>query len=175
MVPQPASGPDGSRVHVNGGGFDNGETVTVSFLGQTVATAITDRTGAYHISFILPMATGPGPFNISAVGSTSLIQISAPFVIIPIVTITPDTGPSNTVIAVTGNSFRSTETVTISWYDPNTNTSYLLKKVTSTKQGTFKTNVQAESHLVSGDTYYVQATDEQGNFSYYGQAAFIAQ
>lgn len=175
LVPQPASGPDGSRVHVSGGGFDAGETVTVSFLGQTVAKAIADRTGAYHISFILPMATGPGPFNISAVGSTSLIQISTPFVIIPAVTITPDTGPSNTVIAVTGNSFRATETVSIWWYDPNKNVSYLLKKVTSTKQGTFKTYVQAESNLISGDTYYIQATDEQGNFSYYGQATFIAQ
>jgi hypothetical protein len=85
--------------------------VTVSFLGQTVATAITDQTGHYSTSFELPQATGPGLFSIDSLGATSQIQTSADFVVIPKITITPATGPSNTAITVTGNSFRPTETV----------------------------------------------------------------
>ncbi|MFL5667083.1 MAG: hypothetical protein ACJ8BW_37900 [Ktedonobacteraceae bacterium] len=175
LVPQPTSGPDGSRVHVSGGGFDAGETVSVSFLGQTVATAITDQTGHYSTSFVLPQATGPGLFSIDSLGATSQLQTSANFVVTPKITITPATGPSNTVITVTGNSFRPTETVSIWWYDQYTNTRYSLTTVTTTQQGTFKALVKAEANLVSGNTYDIQAIDQQGGFTYLGQAIFTAQ
>lgn len=171
ILTQPTSGPDGSIVDVLGGGFDAGETVSVSFLGQVVATATTDRTGAFATSFVVPQATGPGAYFVTAIGETSQLKAETYFTVVPAVTLNPNTGPSGTTIIVTGNSFRPTETVSIWWYDPHTNSNYLLTKVTTTAQGTFSTKVQAEQHLINGYVYYVQAVDVWGQ----GQAPFTAQ
>ncbi len=124
---------------------------------------------------MLPQATGPGLFSIDSLGATSQLQTSADFVVIPKITITPATGPSNTAITATGNSFRPTETVSIWWYDQYTNSRYSLATVTTTQQGTFKALVKAEANLVSGKMYDVQAIDQQGGFTYLGQAIFTAQ
>ncbi|MHB8597809.1 MAG: hypothetical protein ACYDER_13465 [Ktedonobacteraceae bacterium] len=171
----PTSGPDGTTVSVSAGGYDAGETVTVSFHGQSVGTATSDKTGAISTSFVLPQATGPGLFEVDGRGATSQIDPSANFAVIPGETISPNTGPSNTSITVTGDSFLANETVTIYWYDPNFNMRYTLGTVTTTNTGTFETQVTAPPNLISGDIYYVQSVDQQGSLNYYGQAVFTAQ
>lgn len=51
----PSSGPAGTKVHVKGGGFDAGETVTVSYQGTTVGTATTLSNGSFSkVSFVVP-------------------------------------------------------------------------------------------------------------------------
>jgi hypothetical protein len=172
---QPTSGPDGTTVSVSAGGYDAGETVTVSFHEQSMGTATADKTGAISTSFVLPQATGPGLFSVDGRGANSQMDLTADFAVIPDEAITPNTGPSNTRITVTGDSFLPNETVTIYWRDPNFNMTYTLGTVTTTSTGTFETQVTAPANLISSDTYYVWSVDQQGGLSYYGQAAFIAQ
>ena len=175
LVLQPNIGPDGTTLSVNAGGYDARESVTVSFHGQREGTTIADKTGAISTSFVLPQATGPGLFPVDGLGASSQLDPSTNFAVIPDETITPNTGPSSTRITVTGDSFLANETVTIYWYDPNFNMRYTLGTATTTNTGTFETQVTAPPNLISGDIYYVQSFDQQGGWSYYGQAAFTAQ
>lgn len=175
LVLQPTTGPDGTTLSVNGGGYNAEEAVTVSFHGQSEGIATADKTGAISTSFVLPQATGPGLFSIDGRGATSQIDPSTNFAVIPGETITPNTGLSNIRITVTGDSFLASETVTIYWYDPNFNSRYTLGTVTTTNTGTFETKVTAPPNLISGDIYYVQSVDQQGGWSYYGQAVFTAR
>ena len=54
---QPASGNKGTKVTVNGAGFANGETITLSFEGITLdAKAITDNAGSFSTAFEVPQS-----------------------------------------------------------------------------------------------------------------------
>ncbi|MBM4446923.1 MAG: hypothetical protein FJ023_06170 [Chloroflexi bacterium] len=52
---QPASGNKGTKITVSGTGFNNGETITLSFEGMTLdAKAIADNTGSFSAAFEAP-------------------------------------------------------------------------------------------------------------------------
>jgi uncharacterized repeat protein (TIGR01451 family) len=87
----PTSGPVAQVVTVNGSGYGNGETVTISFNGSPVATTpaivTTSGTGTFSASFNVP-AVPPGFYNVSAHGNTSLATFNATFQVVTTATTT---------------------------------------------------------------------------------------
>lgn len=174
IVITPSSGPVGTKVHVKGGGFSAGETVTVSYQGITVGTAISASNGSFtNLSFVVPTTTSIGYTTVQAVGGTTGIIASATFTVTPRLTILPNTGTSGASITVTGKNFSPSNTVYLYWYDPSTGNYTYFGSFSTSATGTFKTTITAPSGLVSGNTYYVQGYDGPTNIL--AQAAFVAQ
>lgn len=165
IIPTPGSGKFGQKIHLNGGGFANGETVTISMGNTQVTTATTDTNGAFHTTFTVPPDAQPGnyPCYLCAVGSTSGTYVNADFIVLPSVKITPTKGPSGTTITVSGNGYFSYDLVSIYWFDPSTNTQTQLTSV-YTNGNTFQTTITSPSNLTTGTTYsvVVQDSDNEG-------------
>jgi hypothetical protein len=153
---QPSSGPTGTTVNVNGGWFDSSETITLTFLGNTVATATTDSTGTFNVTFVVPMSLSPASYEVTAKGSTSGLVGGAAFTVTPVLTINPSTGSSGTSITVKGKSFSPSKNLTVWWYNPVNGTSIQIGTVTTNLSGAFQTTVSAPTGLTSGNTYYIQ-------------------
>lgn len=160
IIPTPGSGKIGQKIHLNGGGFANGETVTISMGNTQVTTATSDTNGAFHTTFNVPPDAQPGnyPCYLCAVGSTSGTYVNADFIVLPSVKITPTKGSSGTSITVAVNGYFSYDLVSIYWFDPNTNTQTQLTSV-YTNGNTFQTTFTAPSNLTTGTTYSVVVQD----------------
>jgi hypothetical protein len=163
IIPIPGSGKIGQKIQLKGGGFANGETVTVTMIYTQVATATADANGAFHTTFVVPTTAQPGNYfcNLCAVGSTSGTSVDVSFIVLPSVTITPKKGPSGTSITVSGNGYFPYDLVFIYWLDPSTNTQTQLTTVNTTSNA-FQTTVTAPANLTSGSTYYVVVQDSNG-------------
>ena len=173
IIPTPGSGKIGQKIHLSGGGFVNGETVTISMSNTQVATATADTNGAFRTTFVVPPDAQPGNYfcNLCAVGSTSGQSANVSFIVLPSMTITPQQGPSGTTITVSGNGYFPYDTVWIYWFDPNTNTQTQLTSV-NTNGNSFQTTITAPSNLTTGTTYdiVVQDADNEGTI----QLPFLA-
>lgn len=175
FILQPSSGPTGTPVKVNGGGYGANETISMTMQGvkgAPVVTTTTDATGAFTLTYTIPLSLNAGGYMLFGKGSTSGISVGMSFVITPVLTITPTTGKSQTAITVTGQSFSPSRVLSIYWYDPTDNTNILLTTVTSSSIGAFTANIKAPTNLVSGVTYYIQVF---GDYASTPQVAFIAQ
>lgn len=169
VIVKPSQGPLGTTIHINTGGFDAHEMVTIRFGGMNIATASANASGAVHTTAVITI--NPDSNTIQAVGETSGLTFDTTFTIIPNLSINPTSGTSGTKITVTGQNFQNDNLVEIYWYDPSTGSSTRLTAVW-TSGTSFTTTVIAPSGLISGNTYYVQAYNEGGPTV---QAAFIAQ
>lgn len=163
IIPIPGSGKIGQKIQIKGGGFANGETVTVTMIYTQVATATADANGAFHTTFVVPTTAQPGNYfcNLCAVGSTSGTSVNVSFIVLPSVTITPKKGLSGATITVSGNGYFPYDLVFIYWLDPSTNTQTQLTSVNTTSNA-FQTTVTAPAGLTSGNTYYVVVQDADG-------------
>ena len=172
LVLSPSSGIAGTKVHVTGGDFGSGDSITVTFNNTTVATATTSAIGAFSISFVVPTTTTLGGYNVQATDNTLGENVYSLFNVTPSITITPTTGTSSTAIKVTGKLFTPNSTVYLYWYDPAT-ANYFIESLATSAKGTFSTTITSPISLVSGNTYYVQAYD--GTTDELAQVAFVAQ
>jgi len=173
IIIDPETGPAGTKVHVKGGGFGGVETVTVSFNGTNMVTATSDASGAFKATFAVPKDLKIGRYQVQATGSSSGVSLSTIFMIPPSMSITPTTGPSGTVITVTGKRYSHSNSVDILWNDPNYGGYTYLGSANTSPKGTFTTTVTAPSGIISGLTYDVIVIDGPTRAS--AQAPFIAQ
>ena len=172
LVLSPSSGAAGTKIHVTGGGFASGESVTVTFNNANPITATASATGAWSAYFVVPTTTTLGSYTVQATGGTSNISVTNTFDVTPTLVITPTTGTSSTAIKVTGKLFTPNSTAYLYWYDPSTG-QYSLGSFTPNAKGTFSTTITPPISLASGSTYYVQVYD--GPTNEIVQAAFVAQ
>lgn len=173
LVLSPSQGHVGTTLHVRGGGFDANETVTLSYEGTTVATPSTDSMGGFTTSFVVPNTIISGIVTVQATGESSAISASAQFTVLADLKITPTTGPSGTVITLTGKGYAGFSLINIYWYDPHTKTKTFLSSISTSATGTFTTTITAPSGLTSGNTYFVQTVDTTTTVT--TQAEFVAQ
>jgi hypothetical protein len=119
------TGPSGTEISLSGTGFDGGEAVEIRFHTDAMATAQADGAGAFSgIRARIPGtfdAFAPQQFDIIAVGRSSSRSARATFELtrVPGVTSTPTlstsrgSGPSGTVIMLSGAGFSGGEVVDI--------------------------------------------------------------
>ncbi len=74
-------GPPTSKVKVSGRGFGASETVDVSFDATTVATAMTDPTGAFTARFKALRSATPGSHTVTATAQSSGLSAQASFLV----------------------------------------------------------------------------------------------
>lgn len=175
LILAPGFGSAGSRVRVFGGCFARGEQVTLAFQDGSSTIVTASRTGAFNLSFIVPVTTYLRPYTyytVQATGNSSGTSASTAFYIYPKLTLTPDTGLAGTVVAVKGASFDPNVVITLSIYDLNTATLTALKTVTSKATGQFQTTITIPGGLAPGQPYEIQAQGPSGPVI---QALFFVQ
>lgn len=182
VILSPNAGTIGTTVSLIGGGFGSNEGVKILFQGKLVASPGTNVNGAFKASFIVPATAKIGfQFNdIVASGKTSGVGASATFTVEPNLSISPNQGPSGTLIQVRGSHFTPNGFATILWIFPGTGGSggsgggqLFLTNVQVSANGTFNVTVTAPGGLVAGHTNFVQAIDDTTGAS--NQVKFFAQ
>jgi len=182
IIPNPASGTIGITVTLNGGSFGGNEGVKILFQGTLMAHAYTNAKGFFTTSFIVPSTAkiGFGYNDILASGKTSGVAANATFSVKPNLSISPNTGPSGTLITVKGGHFTPSGSVEILWVFSNGGGSggsggntLFLTRAQASAHGTFTVTVSAPGGLIPGQIYYVQAIDDQTGGS--NQVKFHAQ
>src|SRR5260370_36861882 len=115
IIPTPGKGSSGQKIQLKGGGFVNGETVTVWLQRTQVATATANANGGFSKSFVVPTSAQPGNYfcNLCAAGSSGKTGVFPGFFILPSVRMTPKKRPSGTVVTVSGYGFSYGDTVSI--------------------------------------------------------------
>lgn len=112
LVMNPASGTAGSTVTVNGYGFTRSSAVTLDFDGNTQALgATTDAAGSFSGNYQVPEAVGGE--HIIRVRDNAGSEATAAFTVVASLTISPDSGPSGTVVKVNGVGFKADAPVII--------------------------------------------------------------
>lgn len=115
----PTSGPAGTVVNVFGSGFDlNGAPITVTFDGKVVATTTTDNNGNFSTDFkVFTPILGPQSVTAKALLSTasSIFTVTSGS---PVIQLEPTSGPSGTLVNITGLNFSKNFGVNV-LYDEN--------------------------------------------------------
>jgi hypothetical protein len=168
----PSQGHLGTTVDVTGGAFGGTEGVMVSYGGTVVASATTSRPCDFQTAFTIPN-TIIGLVTVQATGDISAVSASTPFAVLANLQITPNTGPSGTVITVNGNTYAGFSMINIYWVDPSTGTQTFLTDVFTSPAGTFTTTITAPAGLVSGLTYFVRTLDTTTSVT--TEVQFLAQ
>jgi len=77
----PTAAPPGSSVTVGGTGFGPGETVRIAFDGSALRSVVSDGSGAFGTSVVIPSTATPGPHAVTATGLTTSATASATFTV----------------------------------------------------------------------------------------------
>jgi hypothetical protein len=114
------SGLPGATITANGGGFQGGETVDVTFNGQAVGSPTVNTGGTFSLSFNVPNFA-PGDYGVLAKGRGSSKTASTTFTINEgggTLTFNPTQAAPGAQVTVTGTGFRAGETVDLSFNGP---------------------------------------------------------
>ncbi|HKV57974.1 MAG TPA: hypothetical protein VJO32_06820 [Ktedonobacteraceae bacterium] len=147
----------GQTVQVQAGGLGSIENTSVTFNGTTVATGTTDASGLLSTSFVVPPSSQYGFASVNATGSTSGVEVSDQFLYNAILTLSPTSGPSGTVVTVNGSQFVPSSTLHVIFYLTYCSCFGASTDTTSSATGTFTTTITVPSGIVGGLTYPVWA------------------
>ena len=103
----PSSGVVGKRIRVTGYGFTPSESLGILSDGVRVGSGFTDDSGSLHASFVVPTKSG-GVYRVSVEGAAA-----QGFTIIPLVSISPNSGPPGSAVHITGTGFHSEDEVKV--------------------------------------------------------------
>jgi len=158
----------GTSVTVAGSGFSAGVTIgTMTFngaipSGQTCTAQTTSATGTFTCTFPVPSIT-PGTYTVvvsgSDVSTVPADTASAPFTVIPSITLSPTQGPVGVTVTVTGSNFASFSTITIKFNGATVTTSPAT--VTTNAAGGFTATFVVPSSAAGVQA--VTATDAHSN------------
>jgi hypothetical protein len=118
------SGLSGATITANGSGFQSGETVDVSFNGQSVGTPTVSTGGSFSLSFNVP-TMAPGQYGVLAKGRASGNTASSSFTInqgAATLSFNPEQAAPGAQLTVTGAGFRAGESVSLSFNGPTVGT-----------------------------------------------------
>ncbi|CAN5540244.1 hypothetical protein BH23CHL2_BH23CHL2_09120 [soil metagenome] len=128
----PTVGKVGASLTVTVSGFEAGETVDISWDGQTMGTVTASQSGSASLSTTVPETTG-GSHTVSAMGANSG-SISASYRVLPSIALSETSGPVGTAVTVEVTGFGTGETVRVDWFDTSTS-STTVGTVTTTANG----------------------------------------
>lgn len=136
------SGPVGSRVRVSGQGYTPNETINIiwNYNGvgaKNVVTTTADRSGSFHVSFLIPtntngIYTNNGNYVVAAVGATSKSATQNTFTVAPGLSASPLTFAPSQSTNLAGSGFQANETVNFYW---DSTSGRLLSTVTADGHG----------------------------------------
>ncbi|MGQ9460810.1 MAG: hypothetical protein ACUVRA_06235 [Candidatus Bathyarchaeaceae archaeon] len=160
IILAPEEGSCDDEVTVKGYGFRSGQLITITFDGNDVTPMPQPRAGdfgSFEAKFRVP-STPNGTYTITA--DDGVNSASALFTVIPKITLRPTSGPSSTLVFVSGTGFGSSVAYSIH-FDTINITMYTGFAVTTNPDGSF-TQVFSVPDVPDG-MYLVNATDETGN------------
>ena len=108
-----SSGPVGLLLTATGTSFASGQLISLTFGATTIAscTPTTDGSGKFVCTFAVPAAYH-ATYSVTATDALSNTA-SAPFTVTPSVAISPSSGPSGTLVTVSGTGFGQSTTVSV--------------------------------------------------------------
>ena len=158
----------GTTVQLNGGGFGANEVVKASMNGVLLATATTDRTGAFTAIFVPTLAIMSTTAQLQVVGQRSGVSVTGAFSPRLPLAVNPTSGSVGTPITVSGSDYSPSSSVDIYWLDWNMNTpkSELLTTVTTSPTGAFSITFSAP-YSITGlyPKFAVSVTDVKTTFT----------
>jgi hypothetical protein len=155
IVPKVGAYSPHQSIKVSGFNYAANEQVNVYWdyngpgTGALKATATTDATGTFTTSFKKPLVP-TGIYTIAAVGQTSGFIVTAPFQLLPELTLSPLAGGSGSKLFIFGKAFGANEAVNIYWNYTGPGTGILLTTVTGDSTGSFKTTVSVPGGTTAG-------------------------
>ena len=111
----PTSGPVGTEVTVTGTGFKPNVQVDITYDGDKVASADTNDVGSFTATFTVPESKYGGHTVEAKDRSETPCSDSARFWVEPQIVLSPDQGPCETEVTITGTGFDKCEFVDISF------------------------------------------------------------
>lgn len=158
----------GTTVQLNGGGFGANEIVKASMNGVLLATATTDRTGAFTATFVPTLPIMSTTAQLQVVGQSSGVSVTGAFSPrLPLV-VSPTSGPVGTPITVSGSDYSPSSPIDIYWIDMNIGApkSVLITTVTSSPTGTFSITIPAPNSITGMfPKFAVSVTDVKTTFT----------
>ena len=155
----PSSGKIGSKVEIDGEGYDASEDLIIEFDGSSVSItdgdSSTDSSGSFDNATIVIPESAAGEHTITVAGDDSGLEDETTFTVIPDMTVSPDSGASGTLITVTGNGFAASSDVNI--YFNNTQ----VAQTDTDSDGGF--TVTFEAPVIAEGIYVIEAVDEDSN------------
>jgi len=155
IIPQAGAYSPHQSIKVLGFNYAANENVAIYWnyngpgTGTLEVTITTDATGAFTTSFKKPLAP-TGAYTIAAVGQTSGFVATAPFQLLPELTLSPIAGGPGSKLFIFGNAFGANEAVNIYWNYTGPGTGIFLTTVTGNLTGTFKTTASVPSGTTPG-------------------------
>jgi outer membrane protein assembly factor BamB len=155
IIPKSGAYSPKQSIKVSGFNFAANEQVNVYWnytgpgTGILKVTAITDGTGSFATSFKKPLAP-TGIYTIAAIGHTSGFVATAPFQLLPQLTLNPLAGGPGTKLYLFGHAFGAFEAVNIYWNYTGPGTGILLTTVTGDSTGSFKTTASVPGGTTPG-------------------------
>ncbi|MFC1948989.1 hypothetical protein ACFLW0_02315 [Chloroflexota bacterium] len=111
----------GTNVEIDGTGFGIQETIRIEYDGSPVEIVSGDLStssgGRFYDTSILIPTSAAGQHTITIIGDDSAISAEVTFTVKPDITVTPDSGPADGIITVTGNGYPASRTVFITFSD----------------------------------------------------------
>ena len=162
LLISPASGPSGTTVTLNANAFTPNHAITVTFDGSAMTTSpasiISNSTGGFSATFMVPSSAGVGGHTVSS--SDGTLTASQTFTVggtsVPSIVITPSSGPDSINVNVTGSNFTPNSQVTIKFDSIAVSTTP--STVTSTSAGSFSATFKVPSNAGVG-AHTINATD----------------
>src|SRR3989441_706646 len=156
----PSSGTVGTAVTATGTSFHSSSTITIRYDGATVNTTpsvlTTNSGGNFTGSFTVPSPSSMGSHTVNATdaaaaSSTAQFTVTAG----PYILLNPSSGPSGTVVKVTGNNFSPNSAITIKYDTSLVNTTPAV--ITTDSAGSFTGTFTVPSSTTGSHT--VSAAD----------------
>lgn len=151
---RPLDSSPGKTVKVTGVYFATSSSITVSFAGGSIASTISNSTGGFVVSFVVPTSTPAGLYPVSAMDASGL-SASNILTIALSPKITLSTGGSShavgVMVSVSGTGFKPNSPIEVYFNNQ------LVASSTTNSQGTFSGSFTVPT--VTAGTYSVNATD----------------
>ena len=161
----PTTAPAGTTVHLTGGAFGSNEPVNVSFMGSPVATAVTNKNGAFTTSFNVSASDQIGYQDnaIIATGTLSQQWAKGGFDRQPTIKIQPNQGGAGTRVEISGKHFTHNGEVRIYLISDREHESRvdrcLLADIHASNNGTFSIVVTIPNGDCLEDNSHIVAVD----------------
>ena len=112
----PETGTVGTQVTITGAEATPNGTVEIYWDNNLIGTTTSDSFGNFYYTFTVPPST-MGPHHVILIDVATRIPGIATFTVVPKISITPITGPTGTMVQVTGLGFEAGEHVALSFDD----------------------------------------------------------
>ncbi len=155
IVPKSGAYSPHQSIKVSGFNFAANEQVKVYWdyngpgTGILKVTATTGGSGSFSVSFKKPLVS-TGIYTIAAIGQTSGFVVTAPFQLLPELTLSPLAGGPGSKLYIFGNAFGANETVNIYWNYTGPGTGTLLTTAVGNTTGSFKTTASVPTGTTPG-------------------------